>query len=121
MSGSSNQPTSVLDRWQKAGDVSKTQKYTSDRSSAVSSQIGVVRRSDAYVTDASYLRLKNISISYRVPKNWLKKLRTQDFNFYIQGQNLLTLTNYKGADPETQGYQSLPPLKIICVGIKLII
>jgi hypothetical protein len=56
------------------------------------------RISDFYIEDASFIRLKNVSIGYTVKENWLNgkaKLR-----FFISGQNLFTITNYSGMDPE---------------------
>ncbi|TPG40777.1 SusC/RagA family TonB-linked outer membrane protein [Flavobacterium pectinovorum] len=56
------------------------------------------RISDFYIEDASFIRLKNVSIGYTVKDNWLNgkaKLR-----FFISGQNLFTITNYSGMDPE---------------------
>ncbi len=41
--------------------------------------------------------------------------------FFVQGQNLLTITNYVGLDPETQTSFSLPPLKIITIGIQVVL
>ncbi|WP_221420207.1 TonB-dependent receptor [Fulvivirga sp. M361] len=60
------------------------------------------RFSSYYVHDASYLRLKNISLSYQLPASILK--RTKFINtcvFHVSATNLLTFTNYPGADPET--------------------
>ncbi|KUJ61226.1 SusC/RagA family TonB-linked outer membrane protein [Flavobacteriaceae bacterium CRH] len=56
------------------------------------------RISDFYIEDASFIRLKNLSIGYTVKENWLNgkaKLR-----FFISGQNLFTITKYSGMDPE---------------------
>ncbi|MCC9019730.1 SusC/RagA family TonB-linked outer membrane protein [Flavobacterium lipolyticum] len=56
------------------------------------------RISDFYIEDASFLRLRNVSIGYTVKEQWLHgkaKLR-----FFISGQNLFTITNYSGMDPE---------------------
>lgn len=58
------------------------------------------RKSDRYVEDGSYLRLKSLVISYSLPKNILKKLDIENLRFFIGGKNLLTLTNYSGFDPE---------------------
>jgi TonB-linked SusC/RagA family outer membrane protein len=56
------------------------------------------RISDLYIEDASFLRLKNVSIGYTIKESWLNgkaKLR-----FFISGQNLFTITKYSGMDPE---------------------
>ncbi|GHU70704.1 hypothetical protein FACS189413_11410 [Bacteroidia bacterium] len=52
--------------------------------------------SDRWLEDASYLRLKNVSIAYRFPKKWLK---FADVRLSLSAQNLLTITGYKGLDP----------------------
>lgn len=111
--GTSNQPISVLNRWQKPGDVASVQKY----STSLYADVAVL--SDAGFTDASYMRLKNLSLSYELPKKWMERIRLRSCRFYTQAQNLLTITNYKGADPENQSLTALPPLRVWTVGIQL--
>jgi len=48
--------------------------------------------------------LKNIQIGYSVPKKVSEKLGASSIRFYLQGQDLLTITKYTGADPEGLGY-----------------
>ena len=48
----------------------------------------------------------------------IKKLHLQNTRIYLQGQNLLTITNYKGIDPEQANMNYLPPLRMITFGIK---
>lgn len=62
-----------------------------DRSSANSS--------DFYIQDGSYLRMTNLQLGYTVPQTMLSKLGVSKARVYVQGQNLLTLTKYFGADP----------------------
>lgn len=59
-----------------------------------------MRISDFYVEDGSYLRLKNIQLGYTLPKELIRKIKVQNLRVYISGQNLFTITNYRGADPE---------------------
>lgn len=73
--------------------------------------------SDANVVDASFIKLRNVSLSYSLPATLLKKLHAQNVRVYMQGQNLLTITSYKGFDPETRSV-SLPPLRTITAGIQ---
>jgi len=70
------------------------------------------------ITDASYLRLKNLSFSYLFPDKWLVKMRMQSGRVYMNAQNLLTLTRFSG-DPETQNYKVMPPLRTLTMGIQL--
>lgn len=58
------------------------------------------RISDRYVEDASYLRIKNITLTYNVPKKFCKKLSLQELRLSANIQNVFTLTNYTGYDPE---------------------
>jgi len=112
-----NQPVSVLSRWQKPGDISSIQRYNSDLS--IYSQFNNLRSSDANYLDASYIRLKNLSLSFQLPGKWRQKVNLQDCRVSVQGQNLLTITKFKGIDPETQSINSLPPLRILTVGLKV--
>jgi TonB-linked SusC/RagA family outer membrane protein len=59
-----------------------------------------LRVSDRYVEDASFFRLKSVSLGYTLPKHLLTKLWIEKLRFYISGQNLMTLTKYSGLDPE---------------------
>jgi len=115
-----NQPATVQARWQKTGDVTNIQRYSTGFSSSYLYTRG--SSIDAFYTDASYLRLKNISLSWQLPDAWRKKLHLQNCRLYLQGQNLLTITNYKGLDPEALSpgaYPSLPPLRVLTMGIQL--
>ena len=58
------------------------------------------RVSDRYVEDASYLRIKNITLTYNVPKKFIKKYYLSDLRFSVNIQNVATLTGYTGYDPE---------------------
>lgn len=60
--------------------------------------------SSAIVEDASYIRLKNVTLSYTLPRKILQKLKIQNIKVYISGSNLWTLTNYTGYDPEANTY-----------------
>jgi len=56
--------------------------------------------SDRYIEDASYLRLKNISLGYTLPHKLTEKAKMKTVRVYVSGQNLLTWTRYTGYDPE---------------------
>jgi hypothetical protein len=72
-------------------------------------------QSTASITDASFIRLKNIALSYDLPLH----LNDTQCRLMIQGQNLLTFTKYKDGDPEFISSGFLPPLKVITAGIQL--
>jgi TonB-linked SusC/RagA family outer membrane protein len=58
--------------------------------------------SSRYVYDASYIKLKNLSLSYRIPTRLLQRIKARNLEVYVSGQNLFTITDYKGYDPEVQ-------------------
>ncbi len=74
--------------------------------------------SSAMWQDASYIRLKNVYLSYSLPKLFTSKIGVQNCKFYLQGQNLITFTNYDGLDPETTGLFT-PTLRTYSFGINL--
>jgi len=110
-----NQPVEVLDVWSEDNPDGVYMPYTSGSDSQKSKLLGYYKTSTASIGGASYIRLKNLQISYRIPVN--KYL--QDVLLYFQGQNLLTLTNYFGLDPEFVTTGFLPPLKTCSIGLKL--
>jgi TonB-linked SusC/RagA family outer membrane protein len=114
-----NQPVIVLDRWRKSGDKSDIQKFTQTPGQAQQAYTDAVTYSDKVIGDASFIRLKNLSLSYSLPEKLVQKAFIQNCKVYVQCQNLFTITNYEGLDPETQSI-SLPPLRMFTSGIQLI-
>jgi TonB-linked SusC/RagA family outer membrane protein len=64
------------------------------------------RDSDRFLEDASYIRLKNISLTYNMPESWLQNNFMNKAFIFIQGNNLLTFTEYSGLDPEVNAFGS---------------
>lgn len=89
-----SQLNSVMNSWHQPGDNTAYQLYTSGTNSAAVSGYYNYFESDGAISDASFIRLKNISVSYDVP---LKDFKCR---LFFEGQNLLTFTKYNGADPE---------------------
>ncbi|GAA3935340.1 SusC/RagA family TonB-linked outer membrane protein [Chitinophaga oryziterrae] len=114
-----NQPISVLERWQKTGDVTQIQKYSTNSDFSAFFGTFYARQSNLSFTDASYIRLKNLSFTWKFPSSWSRRLQLQNARIYFQGQNLLTFTKYKGFDPETASYGNLPPLRVLTFGIQV--
>lgn len=112
----SNQPNGVLDHFPEAGENASTQVYTTGDNADALKAYGNYATSDAMVQDASFLRLKTLSISYTIPSPGNSSIKSK---VYVQGQNLLTLTKYVGADPESQSTYFLPPLKQLTFGVQL--
>ncbi|MDX1829289.1 MAG: SusC/RagA family TonB-linked outer membrane protein [Lutibacter sp.] len=108
----SNQPTAVLNHWQQAGDIAPYPIYTDGNNSAAVDAYYKYFESDGAISDASFVRLKNISLSYNIP---LKDIQCMVF---FEGQNVLTFTKYDGADPEFKSAGYLPPLRILSAGVK---
>lgn len=115
-----NHPVLVLNRWQNLGDVTNIQKFTATSSSvAFDNMNSYLPSSDANISEASFIRCKNISASYELPSKLANKIGLLKCMIYARGQNLFTVTKYKGADPETQNMFVLPPLKTIVLGLQL--
>ncbi len=76
--------------------------------------------SSRYVEDGSYLRLKNLQIGYTFPKQWTRKAHIERLRLYITANNLFTITNYSGYDPEVGGgtdYGNYPQSRTFTFGI----
>jgi TonB-linked SusC/RagA family outer membrane protein len=115
--GGVNQPVEVFQRWQKPGDITSVQLFSQDFGASYTA-MNNLRGSDGLFTDASFIRLKNVSLSYNFPKRLVQRLRIKRTRLYVQGQNLLTITKYNGLDPENQ-YLGLPPLRVLTAGIQI--
>jgi hypothetical protein len=118
-----NQPVDVLSRWQKPGDRTNIPKYTQDLPRLVLQ--GYPKYYDRQYTNASYMRLKNISLSYSFSNIQLKKIHLKNLKFYLLGQNLLTITPYKIIDPETSStpfitfIPRMPILRTLTAGFQI--
>mgnify|MGYP004608390549 CR=1 FL=1 len=93
MYGADNQSTAVLRRWRNEGDVT-------DVPRALWKYGYNYLGSDRFVESCSFVRLKTLSLSYTLPKNFVKKLGVNSANVFITGYDLLTFTDYNGQDPE---------------------
>jgi TonB-linked SusC/RagA family outer membrane protein len=115
--GPANQLTAVAgDHWQQVGDEKAIQRYTLGLDSQASTANSRYMSSNAYFTDASFIRLRNVSLNYKLPSNIIPGMNA---NIYLQGQNILTFTKYKGADPDQAQPGYLPFLKQFTLGVKL--
>lgn len=114
----SNQPVEVMDRWRESGDATTVQKFSAFSGGAINAYF-LSTFSDNIIVDASFVRLKNVSLSWQLPSNWVAKIAAEKARVYLQGQNLLTITKYRGMDPETMSSVTLPPLRVITAGFQL--
>lgn len=110
-----NQPVGIGNGGLPSG-TGAVQLYTAGYNSEAITAFNRYTNSNGTISDASFIRLKNISLSYSLPANWSKHATCM---LYLQGQNVLTITNFKGADPENQMRGSLPPLRTVSMGIRL--
>lgn len=111
-----NQPLSVLHRWQKEGDLTKIQRFNSNY--ALNQVFTYAQSSSAAYSGASYLRIRNVALSWNADSTLLRKLGIKQLQIFVHGENLLTFTRFRGLDPET-GSQVLPPLRMLTVGAHL--
>jgi TonB-linked SusC/RagA family outer membrane protein len=116
-----NQLSGVLDR--------RFTPSTSTASASYASYENYYVNSDAKVVDASFIRLRNVTLSYNLPQKWLTAAKIKNCRLFATGQNLLTITSYKGYDPETLQFNPLgfpmplpapvfPPLMTITGGVQ---
>lgn len=113
-----NQPVTVLDRWQKPGDIAMIQPfYTSPSFDQLFSHFSVFG-SSLFYPESYYIRLKNVSLSWQVPPSWIAKVGANELYLFARAENLLTFTNYTGTDPET-GPEAMAPLRMITTGLKV--
>ncbi|MEP7256554.1 MAG: TonB-dependent receptor [Ferruginibacter sp.] len=89
-----------LDRWTKPGDNAKYPRLTYDATNYPGLPSEDQFNSTMFLHDASYLRLRELTIGYRVSPNTLKKWRLKSLRVYATGSNLLTFSKYPGGDPE---------------------
>jgi TonB-dependent starch-binding outer membrane protein SusC len=113
-----NQPVYLFDHWRKAGDLSDIQQFTASTGTLANKSIQYFLNSDGGLVNASYIRLKNVALSYNVSELLLKKLHVKSLRFFLAANNLYTITGYKGADPETRNIYTLPPLKTMAAGFQ---
>jgi TonB-linked SusC/RagA family outer membrane protein len=122
MFDSKNQSVVVLNRW------TPTNTITDIPRAVGGGNVDNVRNSTRFVEDGSYVRLKSLTLSYKIIDNNPKIKAIKKLSVYITGENLLTLTNYSGFDPEVNAfgtsatelgidYGTYPQSKTLIVGL----
>ncbi len=94
MKGNDNQTTAVLDRWLEPGDETAIPRATGrdpNNNNRVSSR---------FIEDGSFLRVKNVSLSYNFDRRLVERAGMRSARVFVTAQNLFTFTNYSGMDPE---------------------
>ncbi len=122
--GLDNQVTKILDRWQNPGDITNVPQLRLFRNNGHS-------ESTRYLSEADFIRLRNVTLGYTLPKSVLDNLNMSQVRIYVTGLNLLTITNYEGYDPEStdddantntnmgNSFYSAPAAKVITLGVNL--
>jgi len=78
------------------------------------------RNSTFWVKNTSYLRLKNIELSYDLPQSWMNSMRLSGVKVFVNAYNLLTITSLKDRDPEIPNYGSTAPnIKAYNIGLNI--
>jgi len=120
-----NQTADQLDRWQNPGDITmvpQARMYSTNGQQA----------STRYLEKSDFVRLRNLSFGYTIPKAVTQKFSVDRVRVYLTGVNLLTFTNYSGYDPESSydnngnsniqkgiAFYSAPPAKTITIGLNI--
>ena len=88
-----NQLDYVVERWTGPGSTNEHPRLTTEptRNTVFSSY---------YVEDGSFLRLRNVQIGYSLPTKWIKHIKMERCRIYVAANNLVTLTKYRGYDPD---------------------
>lgn len=116
-----NQTKDQLTRWQNPGDITNVPQARLGLSNGTG-------HSTRYLQDANFIRLRNISLGYSIPKNVIEKSGFERVRLYVSGLNLLTFTNYDGYDPESrtdagtsfgQVFYSAPAAKTYSIGVNI--
>jgi TonB-linked SusC/RagA family outer membrane protein len=115
-----NQPEELVNNhWQKPGDIKPYRAYstgTVQESNSVQNSI-YFNASDGVYTDASFIRLSNLSVAYNLPKVVAARLGMKGCNFFMNAENVFVLTKYKGVDPEIQNFNIMPQAKVFTAGL----
>ncbi len=93
-SGEDNQTTTMLRRWKKPGDITDVPR------------VGDTYKSSRFIENGSFMRIKNVTFGYNLPKALASKIYMKSLRVYFSGQNLFTFTSYSGMDPEVNYYSN---------------
>lgn len=122
--GFDNQTRDQLNSWKKPGDITQVPEARLFFANGTDN-------SSRYISDGSYLRVKAVTLGYNLPKSILSRVRLEKARIYVRGQNLFTITNYQGWDPEVnadfqaseinqgQDFYSAPQLRTVVFGINI--
>lgn len=90
-----NQRVEMLDVWTKPGDITSIPNVVDLYGNPQQQQAD-----DRYIENSSFIRMKNLTVAYSLPTQWLSAAKIHNVTFHFTGRNLLTFTDYTGTDPE---------------------
>jgi len=90
----------IGDRWQKPGDIAKFPRLTLNTNTYPGLASEWQYNSTMFLYDATFVRLREVTLSYALPASFAQKLRLQNLKVFASGMNLLTFSKYPGGDPE---------------------
>jgi len=110
----------LLNAWKKPGDVTNVPRIQTTSGLTTNAFQSQTTR---FLEDGSFLRLRNVSLSYNLPQEWLSRAKLKSVRVFALGQNLWTLSKFQGWDPEFAGGQltgaQYPALRTITAGINV--
>lgn len=115
LGGMHNQPAFTSDYWTPNNTDAAYQRPTAGNNAAALQANQLYKSSTGVITRISFIRLKNIQLQYMISAPWLGKANA---SVYLQAQNFITITPYRGNDPESSGYY-LPVMKTCALGLYL--
>jgi len=116
-----------IDPWSSTNTNGKDPRLAVDVPGDPEVSLNNMAQTSRWLEDGSYVRLRNVEIGYSFSPNTLKKAGITNAHIYISGQNLLTITKYKGMDPDVQGTGIItrgfdagnwPSSRIISIGLQ---
>lgn len=117
-----NQTKDQLDRWQKPGDMTGVPRpYEGGTEAIAGGASGILNFTTKQVEDASYIRLKQVTLGYQLPTSVISKIKLDNAKLFVQGLNMATWTAYSGLDPELVGNEigTYPQGKQVTAGLQI--
>jgi TonB-linked SusC/RagA family outer membrane protein len=116
--GSNNYSSDILNRWQKAGDITSVPRLSNEEDRNVNA------RSTRFLTKANYLALNNVRLSYSLPKNYLSKIGLTDAVLWASGDNLWLNSDRNGFNPMisesgASDRYTYSPLSTVTLGLRV--
>jgi len=109
--------TDVLKAWQKEGDITSVPRFEISNTDLGNNT------SSRFLFDGSYIRVKNISLGYTLPKKQVQPVGLSSARIYLMAENLFTIARHKGMDPEVEitgvNNNDVPNIKTISLGINI--